>query len=124
MPRQLTAEDSRQSLRACFKTLEPRRVRARGLQEWAAKPAVCRPGALTGRVFKQALSDHVATKGQEIRARYGPHLGWEELTRLLGERRAPVGCGGSAAYTPQKRGQRRERSDCGDGGWQADVSAA
>ena len=42
-------------MRACLKTLGNRRVRARGLQEWAEKPAVCRPGALTGRVFKQVL---------------------------------------------------------------------
>ena len=41
--------------RACLKTLEDRRVRARGLQAWAEKPGACRPGALTGRVFKHAL---------------------------------------------------------------------
>ena len=41
-------------LRACLKTHATRRVRARGLQAWTEKPAVCRPGALTGRVFKQA----------------------------------------------------------------------
>ena len=43
------------ALRACLKTLEDRRVRARGLQAWAEKPGACRPGALTGRVFKHAL---------------------------------------------------------------------
>ena len=51
-------------LRACLKTLGNRRVRARALQDLAEKPVACRPGALTGRasaltgrVFKHALSD-------------------------------------------------------------------
>ena len=44
-------------LRACFKFPPPRRVRARGLQEWAGTPAACRPGALTGRVLRQALTE-------------------------------------------------------------------
>jgi hypothetical protein len=43
------------SLRACLKTPQKRRVRARGLQEIAQYGHFCRPGALTGRVFKQAL---------------------------------------------------------------------
>ena len=42
-------------LRACFRTPVPRRVRARALQDWAAKLAACRPGALTGRVLRHAL---------------------------------------------------------------------
>ena len=42
-------------LRACLKTHQKRRVRARGLQEIARFGHSCRPGALTGRVFKQAL---------------------------------------------------------------------
>ena len=41
--------------RTCFESSVPRRVRARGLQGWAATPAACRPGALTGRVPKQVL---------------------------------------------------------------------
>ena len=48
-------DTARKTLRACLKTLENRRVRARGLQAWAEKPVACRPGALTGRVFKHAL---------------------------------------------------------------------
>ena len=47
------------NLRACWKTLGNRRVRARGLQDLAEKPVACRPGALTGRVFKHALSDMI-----------------------------------------------------------------
>ena len=31
-------------------------MRARGLQDLAEKPVACKPGALTGRVFKHALS--------------------------------------------------------------------
>ena len=47
------------NLRACLETLRNRRVRARGLQALAEKPVACRPGALTGRVFKHALSDMI-----------------------------------------------------------------
>ena len=43
-------------LRACLKRPTPRRVRAPGLQEATEIAMPCRPGALTGRVFKQALS--------------------------------------------------------------------
>jgi len=42
-------------LRDCLKTPPRRRVRARGLQIPAKIHLPCRPGALTGRVFKQAL---------------------------------------------------------------------
>lgn len=44
------------SLRARLKTLTKRRVRTRGLQETSEMATHCRPGALTGLVFKQALS--------------------------------------------------------------------
>jgi prepilin-type N-terminal cleavage/methylation domain-containing protein/prepilin-type processing-associated H-X9-DG protein len=47
---------NRRSLIACLKSPAPRRVRARGLQETAETATCCRPGALTGRVFKQILS--------------------------------------------------------------------
>ena len=43
-------------VRACLKTLGDRRVRARGLQDWAEKPADCRPGALTGLASFQTRS--------------------------------------------------------------------
>jgi hypothetical protein len=35
---------------------------------------------------KQDLSDQVAAKAAEIRQKYGPQLGWDELGRLLGDR--------------------------------------
>ena len=44
----------------------PGRVRARGLQEWAATSAACRPGALTGRVLRQALSNPSSTPGSDL----------------------------------------------------------
>ena len=40
-----------------FENSGERRVWARGLQDWAEKPGVCRPGALTGASF-QTRSDH------------------------------------------------------------------
>jgi hypothetical protein len=49
------------SLRACLKTPPQRRVGARGLQETDESGFGCRPGALTGRVFKQALSNSAST---------------------------------------------------------------
>ena len=38
--------------------------------------------------FKQSLNSHVAAKGEEIRARYGPHIGWQELEAMLQDRSA------------------------------------
>src|SRR6266404_5608190 len=35
---------------------------------------------------KPDLSEQVVTKAAEIRAKYGPQLGWDELGRLLGDR--------------------------------------
>ncbi|MGD0536398.1 MAG: hypothetical protein ABSC03_02005 [Verrucomicrobiota bacterium] len=32
---------------------------------------------------RQSLNAHVAAKGGEIHGKYGPHLGWSELLRLL-----------------------------------------
>ena len=46
---------NRDALRGCWKTPAPRRVRARGLQETTEIAMRCRPGALTGRVFKHAV---------------------------------------------------------------------
>jgi prepilin-type N-terminal cleavage/methylation domain-containing protein/prepilin-type processing-associated H-X9-DG protein len=43
-------------LTACLKTPPHCRVRARGLQETAKSSRSCRPGPLTGRVLKQALT--------------------------------------------------------------------
>src|SRR5208283_2882749 len=36
--------------------------------------------------FKQSLNAHVAVKGAEIRAKYGPQIGWKELLRILEDR--------------------------------------
>src|SRR6266849_2279947 len=44
------------SLRACFKIVGGRRVRARGLREMAKILKPCRPGPLTGRFLKHVLS--------------------------------------------------------------------
>lgn len=41
---------------------------------------------LTAEDARQSLSAHVAAKGEEIRAKYGPHIGWAELQRLLQDR--------------------------------------
>jgi hypothetical protein len=48
---------SQLSLRTCLKTLPNCRVRARGLQVPAESTVSCRPGPLTGRVFKHALAE-------------------------------------------------------------------
>jgi hypothetical protein len=43
---------------------------------------------LTSDDFKESLSTHVAARGEEIRARYGPEIGWKELMRILNDRSA------------------------------------
>ena len=35
---------------------------------------------------RQSLRAHVAAKGDEMRAKYGPHIGYKELLRLLEDR--------------------------------------
>jgi len=35
---------------------------------------------------RQSLNAHVAAKGAEIRAKYGPDVGWEKLLQILGDR--------------------------------------
>lgn len=35
---------------------------------------------------RQSLSGHVAAKGAEICAKYGPQIGWDELLRILEDR--------------------------------------
>jgi len=44
------------------------------------------PTQLTAADVRQSLNAHVADKAAEIRARYGPMLGWPELQRLLQDR--------------------------------------
>jgi len=41
---------------------------------------------LTAADARQSLNSHVAAKGGEIFAKYGPHIGWKELQRLLEDR--------------------------------------
>ena len=42
---------------------------------------------LTADDARQSLRDHAAAKGDEVRAKFGPHLGWAELNRLLEDRK-------------------------------------
>lgn len=35
---------------------------------------------------QQSLTAHVAARGADIRAKYGPHIGWEALQRILADR--------------------------------------
>jgi hypothetical protein len=41
---------------------------------------------LTAEDARQSLNGHVAAKGREIRAKYGPHIGWKELLRIMADR--------------------------------------
>jgi hypothetical protein len=41
---------------------------------------------LTADDFKQSLNTHVATKGEEIREKFGPEIGWKELLQILEDR--------------------------------------
>ncbi len=44
------------------------------------------PKQLTTDDFKQSLNAHVAAKGEELHAKYGPRIGWQELLRILDDR--------------------------------------
>jgi hypothetical protein len=41
---------------------------------------------LTAADARQSLNAHVVATGQAIRAKYGPHIGWHELLRVLDDR--------------------------------------
>jgi hypothetical protein len=41
---------------------------------------------LTAEDARQSLNGHVAAKGREIWEKYGPHIGWQELLRILADR--------------------------------------
>jgi hypothetical protein len=41
---------------------------------------------LTPEDTRQSLAVHVAVKGVELREKYGPHIGWAELLRILEDR--------------------------------------
>ena len=44
------------------------------------------PTRLTADDARQSLNGHVAAKGAEIHAKYGPKIGWTELRRILEDR--------------------------------------
>ena len=44
------------------------------------------PTQLTADDAKQSLNAHVAAKGEEVRAKYGPRIGWKELRPILEDR--------------------------------------
>ena len=44
------------------------------------------PKQLTIDDARQSLNAHLAAKGAEIQEKYGPRIGWSELTQLLGDR--------------------------------------
>ncbi len=46
------------------------------------------PTQLTVDDFKKSLNAHVAEKGAEIQLKYGPHIGWNQLLRILEDRSA------------------------------------
>lgn len=41
---------------------------------------------LTAQDARLSLADHVAAKGAEIRAKYGPTIGWSQLKQILADR--------------------------------------
>jgi hypothetical protein len=41
---------------------------------------------LTAEDARQSLIAHVAAKGEEVRTKYGPHIGWQELLCILEDR--------------------------------------
>jgi hypothetical protein len=41
---------------------------------------------LTADDARQSLNAHAAAKGAEVRAKYGPDIGWEKLLRILDDR--------------------------------------
>jgi hypothetical protein len=44
------------------------------------------PTQLTTDDFRQSLTAHLAAKGDELHAKYGPQIGWKELLRILEDR--------------------------------------
>jgi len=64
------------------------------------------PTQLTAEDGRQSLNDHVASKGAEIHAKYGPRIGWNELQGLLQDRayvRYP--CTIAFEYVPLRPGE-------------------
>jgi hypothetical protein len=44
------------------------------------------PTQLTAEHARESLNAHVAAKGREIHEKFGPHIGWEELMRIIQDR--------------------------------------
>ena len=44
------------------------------------------PTKLTADDARQSLTAHVAAKGAEIREKYGPVIGWDDLQRIVADR--------------------------------------
>ena len=44
------------------------------------------PTQLTTDDFRQSLTAHLATKGDDLYAKYGPQIGWKELLRIFDDR--------------------------------------
>jgi hypothetical protein len=61
--------------------MRPRRARRKN-------PSIDMATQLTADHFKQSLNAHVASKGEEIREKYGPEIGWKELQHVLNDRAA------------------------------------
>ncbi len=92
-------------VRACFRIVGGRRVRARGLRELAKIPRPCRPGPLTGRFLKHAL-------------RLGGLLASVlSLNRLYGISAVPSGLGPLARLNPALKGW--AIINCPSGTWSA-----
>src|SRR5689334_15259538 len=49
-------------------------------------PIVPMARSFKGEDIRQSVTADVAAKATEIRLRYGPHLGWEQLQKLLQDR--------------------------------------
>ena len=61
---------------------------------------------LTAEDAKQSLTAHVMAKGAEIRDKYGPEIGWDELLRILEDRSAcRYPCGIAFGAEPLRDGE-------------------
>jgi hypothetical protein len=55
-------------------------------QSLESKPSQRMSIQLTAEDARQSLAGHVAAKGAELRAQYGPRIGWQELLQILQDR--------------------------------------
>ena len=49
-------------------------------------PPLSMPTQLTAADARESLNAHVAAKGHEIHEKFGPQIGWAELTQILADR--------------------------------------